>query len=172
MPGSQDRRRLRMVASAVSTTPTLAWSASGATSYDVRFGSTTPPPFVINTANAFYSPTTLTAGSTYYWQIVARNNSGLTAGPVWSFTTATAPVSGLPGPWQTLDIGAVGLPGSALYAAGQFTLKGAGANIWGAADAFRYVYQPFSGDGQIVARVNGIDNTTPTPRPASCCATR
>jgi len=60
---------------------------------------------------------------------------------------ATAPVNGLPSPWQTLDIGAVGLPGSALYAAGQFTLKGAGANIWGAADAFRYVYQPFSGDG-------------------------
>jgi len=52
-------------------------------------------------------------------------------------------------------------PGSALYAAGQFTLEGAGANIWGTADAFRYLYQPFSGDGQIVARVNRIDNTSP-----------
>jgi hypothetical protein len=148
-------------ASAVSATPTLSWSASGATSYDVRFGSTAPPPFVINTANAFYSPTTLIAGSTYYWQIVAWNNSGVTSGPVWSFTAATAPVSGLPSPWQTLDIGAVGLAGSAVYSAGQFTLKGAGANIWGTADAFRYLYQPFSGDGQIVARVNRIDNTSP-----------
>ncbi len=148
-------------ATAVSVTPTLSWSASGATSYDVRFGSTTPPPFVINTANAFYSPTTLTTGGTYYWQIVARNNSGLTSGPVWSFTTTATPSGSLPSPWQTQDIGAIGVPGSAAYSAGAFTLKGAGANIWGTADAFRYLYQPFSGDGQIVARVNRIDNTSP-----------
>jgi hypothetical protein len=53
------------------------------------------------------------------------------------------------------------VPGSAVIAAGQFTLKGAGADIWGTADAFRYLYQPFSGNGQIVARVTRIDNTNP-----------
>src|SRR6185295_6848073 len=36
----------------------------------------------------------LTAGQTYYWQIVARNANGSTSGPIWTFTTA----SGTPPP--------------------------------------------------------------------------
>ena len=42
-------------------------------------------------------------------------------------------------PWATQDIGAVGLTGSASYAAATktFTVTGAGADIWGTADAFR-----------------------------------
>jgi regulation of enolase protein 1 (concanavalin A-like superfamily) len=32
-------------------------------------------------------------------------------------------------------------------------VKGAGADVWGSADAFHYAYRPFSGDGTITARV-------------------
>src|SRR5205085_12077436 len=42
-----------------------------------------------------------------------------------------------------------------------FTVKGAGANIWGSADAFHFVDQRISGDAQIVARVTSIQNTSP-----------
>src|SRR5205823_5621229 len=42
---------------------------------------------------------------------------------------------------------------------GTFTVAGAGADIWGTADAFQYVYQPLTGDGQIVARVASQQNT-------------
>jgi hypothetical protein len=35
----------------------------------------------------------------------------------------------------------------------------AGADFWGTADAFRFVYQPLAGDGQIVARVASVQNT-------------
>jgi hypothetical protein len=59
----------------------------------------------------------------------------------------------LPSIWTDGDIGATGKAGSAGYASGVFTVKGAGAQIFGTADAFHYVYQPLSGDGTIVARL-------------------
>jgi regulation of enolase protein 1 (concanavalin A-like superfamily) len=68
------------------------------------------------------------------------------------------PPGSLPAPWIDQDIGATGLTGSASYANGVFTIKGAGANIWDTADGFNFVDQPVSGDIQIVARVTSIQN--------------
>jgi hypothetical protein len=67
-------------------------------------------------------------------------------------------------------VGATGLPGSASYAAGVFTVRGAGADIWSTSDAFQFVSQTFTNSGtlfdeyplthaEIVARVT---STTPT----------
>ena len=64
----------------------------------------------------------------------------------------------LPEPWADKDIGAVPIAGSAQYSSGTFTLTGSGADIWGTADAFHYVYQPISGDATIQMRVNSIQN--------------
>src|SRR5439155_15411492 len=83
-------------ATGISTTPTLTWTASGATSYDVRFGTTNPPPPVsAGQTSATYQPGPLAAGTTYYWRIVARSSGGTSTGPVWSFST-TAPAPGAP----------------------------------------------------------------------------
>jgi regulation of enolase protein 1 (concanavalin A-like superfamily) len=67
----------------------------------------------------------------------------------------------VPAPWQAQDVGVVGLAGSTSYdaASGTYRVTGAGADIWGTADAFRYVYQPFAGDGEIVARVATVQYT-------------
>ncbi|HYM25880.1 MAG TPA: phospholipase D-like domain-containing protein [Vicinamibacterales bacterium] len=67
----------------------------------------------------------------------------------------------IPAPWQQTDIGAVNMPGYASFDSGSsvFTSEGAGADVWGAADAFHYIYQPLSGDGTIVARVASLQNT-------------
>ncbi len=76
--------------------------------------------------------------------------------------TATFQTTGggtLPGGWTSQDIGGVGLAGSAGYSGGTWTVKGSGGDIWDNADAFRYVYQPLNGDGQIVARVTSVSNT-------------
>jgi sugar lactone lactonase YvrE len=68
--------------------PLLTWTASAqATSYDVYFGTTAPPPMVANTANINYSPGTLSPGTTYYWTIGARNSLGANVALPWSFTT-------------------------------------------------------------------------------------
>ena len=75
-------------AAGVSVTPTVNWNATaGATSYDVHFGTTSPPPLATNTAGTSYTPETLSAGTVYYWQVVARNGNGSTASALWSFTT-------------------------------------------------------------------------------------
>ncbi|HEY1306713.1 MAG TPA: M4 family metallopeptidase [Vicinamibacterales bacterium] len=76
-------------ASAVGLSAALAWSAAGATSYDLAFGTANPPsPVATNLSSASYKPT-LTANTTYYWQVTARNSRGSTTGPVWSFTTGS-----------------------------------------------------------------------------------
>jgi hypothetical protein len=42
-----------------------------------------------------------------------------------------------------------------------FTVEGSGADIWGVADEFHYVYQGMNGDGEIVARVVSVEPTDP-----------
>jgi hypothetical protein len=66
----------------------LSWYSSGATAYDVYFGTTTSPSKVSsNQTTALYDPGTLTESTTYYWKIVAKNAYGSATGAVWSFTT-------------------------------------------------------------------------------------
>ena len=72
---------------------------------------------------------------------------------------SSLPAGGLPSPWQNQDIGAVAAAGSASYSSNVFTVKASGADIWNTADEFQYVYQPFNGDGQIIARVDTLGNT-------------
>jgi len=66
-----------------------------------------------------------------------------------------------PAPWTSQDVGAVAVAGSAAYSGGTFSVRGSGADIWGAADAFQFVHQSLTGDGSIVARVAAIDNVQP-----------
>jgi regulation of enolase protein 1 (concanavalin A-like superfamily) len=68
------------------------------------------------------------------------------------------PPPSLPTPWQAQDIGAVGPAGSSTASAGTFTVRGAGADIWGSADAFHYAFQPMSGDVDVIARVASVEN--------------
>ena len=83
----------------VTVTPNLSWLAAGATSYEVRLGTTNPPSTVVsNSADFWFGPSTLSAGTRYYWQIIAKNSGGSTTGPVWSFTTAGASSSTPPPP--------------------------------------------------------------------------
>jgi hypothetical protein len=78
--------------------------------------------------------------------------------------------SGLPAFWTTHDVGATGRAGSASFAGGTFAVSGAGANIWGTADAFQFVSQSFAASGvpgddypvthaQVVARVTSMAPT-------------
>jgi hypothetical protein len=59
------------------TNAVLSWQSGGggASSYDVYFGTSSNPPFVVNQASTSYTPS-LNEATTYYWKIVARNEHG------------------------------------------------------------------------------------------------
>ncbi|MBL8211016.1 MAG: hypothetical protein JNK87_09910 [Bryobacterales bacterium] len=67
----------------------LAWTATNATSYDVYFGVSSTPPLVATVNTPVYNPGALTAGTLYYWRIVARNGALSASSPTWRFTTST-----------------------------------------------------------------------------------
>jgi hypothetical protein len=87
-----------------------------------------------------------------------RLNSALFAGDMPNVTQLTGTV---PPPWQFTDVGNVGVAGHASSSSGAFTVAGAGADIWGAADAFGAVTQTLLGDGVVAARVVSEDGTDP-----------
>src|SRR5258708_6391145 len=114
-----------------------------------------------NPANTTTTSTlTLTATST---ATVGTANVTITctSGTLTSSTTITlsvtpAPNPNLPSSWLDLDIGAVGLVGSASFANGVFTLNASGQWIYSTADGMHFVYQLASGDATIVARVLSV----------------
>ncbi|HUI57792.1 MAG TPA: protease pro-enzyme activation domain-containing protein [Bryobacteraceae bacterium] len=75
-------------ATGVSPGTALTWSVSaGVSSYDVYFGTSSTPPLLASTVDLNYAPGGMTAGTTYYWAIGARNSLGANVSNAWSFTT-------------------------------------------------------------------------------------
>jgi len=77
-------------ATEVENSPALKWTSEyKAASHDIYFGSTNPPPFVVNQEVAVFDPGTLESSTTYYWRIDEKNASGTTTGDLWSFKTSS-----------------------------------------------------------------------------------
>jgi hypothetical protein len=76
-------------ASGIDLNPTLSWSpVSGAASYDVYFGTTSPPPLTGNTpGNSISVPSTLQIATAYYWSVTAKNSNGSSSSGIAQFTT-------------------------------------------------------------------------------------
>jgi hypothetical protein len=86
------------------TTVTLSWTCSDPDgdplTYDVYFDKTNPPTSVVssNQSSTNLLRSTLDTATTYYWEVVAKDNrGGLTSSAIWSFTTLrdTIPTLGL-----------------------------------------------------------------------------
>ena len=79
------------------------------------------------------------------------------------FAPVSIAASTLLSPWSSVDIGDVGAAGSATFTGGTFsgntTVQGAGADIWGTADAFTFVSQSVTGDTRLTTTVDSLDNT-------------
>lgn len=105
-----------------------------------------------------YTDSTVTAGTAYTYRARAFNGS---AASTFSNTAAvTTPASTTPpSVWQSTDIGAVGIAGSDDAGGATITVRGSGSDIWGSADAFRFLYQALSGNCTVEARVTTITQT-------------
>ena len=75
----------------------------------------------------------------------------------------TAPLRPLIPDLTSTDIGlaATEKPGTttADEKTGIITVRGGGADIYGTSDGFRFVHRPWTGDGQIIVRIEGIDRS-------------
>ena len=68
--------------------PILSWlKVSNASSYDVYFGDTYPPPLVGNQEEISFDPGVLEPNTIYYWRVDARGIGGIAKGFDWAFTT-------------------------------------------------------------------------------------
>jgi regulation of enolase protein 1 (concanavalin A-like superfamily) len=91
-------------------------------------------------------------------------NGGLavTSHDVTALNTSTFDhVSALSQAFADQDVGDVGIAGSVAFSAGSFTVTGSGADIWDTTDAFNFFARGIFGDGQIVARVDSLEETDP-----------
>jgi len=61
--------------------------------YDIYFGTTNPPPKIVdNQSETTYNPGIMNYSTKYYWKIIAwDNHSANTTGPIWDFTTCDKP---------------------------------------------------------------------------------
>ncbi len=106
------------------------------------------------------SQTISMAATVYVGLAVNSQNVSTLATATFTGAGVSAPsaVAPLPSPWLATSIGSPAVGGSATYASGIFTIKGAGANISGTADQFHFAYRPLTGNGEIVARVASLQN--------------
>jgi hypothetical protein len=102
-----------------------------------------------------YTDTTAASGTTYYYRVRATTTAAQSDPSLTVSVTVNASIFA-----AESDIGPVSLAGSSSLANGIYTVTGAGADIGGTSDSFHYVYQTLSGDGQIVVRVTGVQNTS------------
>ncbi len=70
---------------------TLDWQDStGATSYNLYFGTApTPPLYQSGITASQFNVSSLAYGTTYYWRVEAVNSCGTTSSSIWSFTTVS-----------------------------------------------------------------------------------
>jgi fibronectin type 3 domain-containing protein len=135
----------------------LKWNAvTNATGYNVKRSTVSGGPYSVIASGLTatnFTDSVLVVGINYDYVVSAI------IGGVESANSAEATVNlPLPSPWVSLDVGTVGLTGSAGYGNNTFTVAGAGADIWGTADAFRFAYVPVTGNCTIMARVASLPN--------------
>jgi hypothetical protein len=72
---------------------------------------------------------------------------------------ARGAIPGLPGGWDSVDIGTNLAGNITVRSNGAWTISASGADIWNLGDAFRYTYTPVTGDFSVTCRVTRQTNT-------------
>jgi autotransporter-associated beta strand protein len=137
------------------TGQTLAGSATDADPGDtLAYSKVSGPAWLVVAADGTLSGTP-SLGSSGLNSFVVRATDSTSAS---ADATLEITVTGLPLPWVSSDIGTGMLAGSATFNAGIFTQAGSGI-IGSTGDKLRFTYQTLTGDGEIIARISGLQNT-------------
>ncbi|CAN5297797.1 hypothetical protein BH10BAC4_BH10BAC4_16750 [soil metagenome] len=145
-------------------TSTLRWDGKGATNFNVQYKTVSAGNWTTVAANTNSIVLSGLACSTdYLFQIQSvcdgTHSSNYSSSSPFSTLACNSQCSPLPTRWTTLDIGNVGVAGSACYNNGVFELHGSGDDVWNTQDAFRFSFKTLVGDGEIRARITNMDQT-------------
>jgi hypothetical protein len=109
-------------------------------------------------------PTDPSGHATFVLPAAATGKDIMTASvtTVGTFIAPDPSIESCPAPWTCADIGNPSPSGSQSFDpnTGTWTIGAGGADITGTSDQFRYVSQPLSGDGSVVAYVATQQNTS------------
>jgi hypothetical protein len=85
-----------------------------------------------------------------------------TSGTLTHSISATLVVNptALPYPWVTLGIGTNSAGGMATHSSGEISVSAPGNSLSGTSDSFQFVFQPLSGDGALIGRIEQTQNAT------------
>ena len=138
---------------------TISWNAMvGATHYSVERRTSAQGPFEVIATDlpdtSFTDPSPVNGVTNTYRVVAHAGNYTSAPSSEVGFLSAA-----LPAGWTGRDIGIVGVPGSAAFLDGTFTLQGSGADIWERADGCHFVSQSLGGDFVMTARLAGMSNT-------------
>src|SRR4029079_9884162 len=75
--------------------------------------------------------------------------------------TVEPAATSLPAPWANRDIGKPPITGTADFANGSFTVTSSGDDLLSTSDQAQFVWQNWSGDGTLIARVASVAPTHP-----------
>jgi len=140
----------------------INWIGSPGAAYNLKRSFVTGGPYTTiaaSTTSTNFTDSNVVSCQLYYYVVTITNagNESLNS------PEASAEVpSVLPPQFTSADVGAVGLPGSASFCSGQFTVSGSGSDIWNTNDAFQFVYTyvPVSTNCDIRAYVGSVQNTS------------
>ena len=137
----------------------LTWSETSATATSMQVeqsidGVTFTSIATLAASARSYSVTGLQPATKMYFRIRAVGPNGSAVGSIVNATTPR-----LNSPWSDGDIGGPKLAGTAKFNGTTYSVSGSGADIYGTADQFHYVYRTWTGDGTLTARVTSVSAT-------------
>ena len=144
----------------------LSWSSvAGATGYRIDRSTDRTNWTTAGTVGNFntFTDTAATAALTHYYYRVVATATGTQSGYSNVVFFATPAATANPAEWTDADVGTVGGSGAGFItpAAGTATVIGGGGTYFtSSTDQLNFLYTPLTGDGQIVARVAGIEATS------------
>lgn len=144
----------------------LQWSPSGAYStrgYEILRATSSGGPFTSIYSTEMwttprYTDTKVDAGTTYFYAVAAKNQTGTSAQSVEVSATPVA-ADDLPKDWASADVGTPAGAGAGRYASASnntFIISGGGGWIGNKADSAHFAYRSVTGDCTITARLTGV----------------
>ena len=142
----------------------IDWEAANAANYTIQGSNNNSSWTTLATrTGGSFGDRTDTVNVSGSYRYVRMNGTTRSVGNDWGYSIWEMAVYGssnsnLPTPWNNGDVGSP-LPGSASFSNGVFNTTANGNDIWNNTDNFHFIYQPFNGDGAIIAQVNSLSAT-------------